>query len=174
MRLLTPASHWLRVITWPGYWLLIGWAPTTDPGLADITGNDIMATGLTGLTGLCCSLISRDFLLPPNALCQYCQYCEGAWNHEGATLTDNSRTKEIYKGESKASYSCLYPMRWQISYYVDQTEKRGCSGALLNSQLICFALSFIYLLEHVSNVMPKSWKIHLPSHPWTWHIWLIF
>ena len=50
--------------------------------------------------------------------------------------------KKIYKGDS--FYSCLYPIRWQISY---QSEERGCSIALLNSWLIYLALSFIYLLE---------------------------
>ena len=48
---------------------------------------------------------------------------------------------------SWCSYSCLHPMRWQISCYKDQSEDRGYSVALRNSRLICFALSFIYLLD---------------------------
>ena len=48
---------------------------------------------------------------------------------------------------SWCSFSCLHPMRWQIRWFlVDQSEDRRCSVALLNSQLIYFATSFIYLL----------------------------
>ena len=56
----------------------------------------------------------------------------------------------------QCSCSCLYSMRWQISCYMDQSEDRGCSVALHNSQLIYFALSFIYLLA--------------PAH--LWQCWL--
>ena len=38
-------------------------------------------------------------------------------------------------------------MIWQISCYIDQSEDWGCSIALRNSRLICFALFFIYLLD---------------------------
>ena len=52
------------------------------------------------------------------------------------------------------SYGCLYPMRWQISCYVDQSDDRGCSIALHNRQLIYFALSFIHLLASGPDKRP--------------------
>ena len=46
---------------------------------------------------------------------------------------------------SWCSWCCCHPMRWHNSCYMEQSEDRGCSVALQNSQLFYFALSFIYI-----------------------------
>ena len=70
---------------------------------------------------------------------------------EGAKQTLNKPNCDSFNIWEHSMVSCYswshhYPMTWKISRYMDQSEKRGCSIALLNSWLICFALSFIYLL----------------------------
>ena len=71
------------------------------------------------------------------------------------------------------SCRCLHPMRWQISYYLDQWDDRGCSKALHSSQLIYFAISsyiYIYPCLHMlswKTSVLSSFSYPLPSPPVT-------
>ena len=87
---------------------------------------------------------------------------------------------EIYKGEIKGQQSkqtvtfenaplsadaisafFIQKDERSASCYLDQTEDRGCTVALNNSWLICFALSFIHLLAcHIyhHNLLPGQGK----------------
>ena len=52
----------------------------------------------------------------------------------------------IHSLVSCSSCSCLHPMKWQISCYMDKSENRGYSAAWHNGRLLYFALPFINLL----------------------------
>ena len=87
---------------------------------------------------------------------------------------DRVWVKKIYKGESQADNTVFYStfantphsaltvtavMRWQISCYMDMDQiiNWGCSVALLNSWLICFALSYIYFHGLGSSEISQNW-----------------
>ena len=66
---------------------------------------------------------------------------------------------------SWCSCSCLHPIRWQISCLLE-AEDRGCSLALCNKGLICFAVSFIYLLSPGKILDSGYWQIEARTPAW--------
>ena len=108
----------------------------------------------------CQWLPKRSRMMTPNRT----PLCARRYIKEGAKQTLNKPNCDSFNiwehsMVSCYSWSCHYPMTWKISRYMDQSENWGCSIALLISWLICFALSFIYLLGVITGVLVS----HTPS-----------
>ena len=129
---------------WPGSWSISLWCRAVCQQVYSVTreGNETINSQWSQIS--LCSL----FMTHIEATSEHMFRDECKETYKGESKADNCNLYDVWGHSlfSWFSFSCLHPIIWPISCYLNQSEDRGCSIALHNSLLIYFALSFIHLL----------------------------